>query len=163
MEPSRDHIKQKIEKMRTINYKQEKRLNYFEKSAYRITSFYFIFQGMIFISISKRSSSLPCYHWWIPFTLSLLSSTIYGLTFFSTLTNCIQTLYHLDLNRLELELMIQQLHMGEQQGNQMTQDQLKPDKVQWLRRYALVYLVVLVMLAFAGIMLYACHSFLCNK
>lgn len=170
MESGYDELKRISDELTLINYRQEKRVNGVEKKVHHLSIFYFIFQAMILISISQPSST-RCKRWWVPFTLSLLCSILYGITLTHTIYKFVRTRYQLDMNRLEHEMLRRELHMARYERNPVdspsnpsgvTRELLKPDKVMWVRRYLFICISICVLLGFAAMMLYACHSFPCD-
>lgn len=170
MESGYEELKGRSDELALINYRQEKRVNGLENNCHYLSIFYFIFQAMILISISEPSSA-RCKRWWVPFTLSLLSSILYGITLSHTMYKFVRTRYQLDMNRLEHEMLRRELHVAryrrdpvQSPSNQsgVSRRQLKPDKVMWARRYLFICIAICVLLGFAAMMLYACHAFLCD-
>ncbi|WRX17591.1 hypothetical protein QQP08_010078, partial [Theobroma cacao] len=93
--------------------KQEKGMQLYEKKAKLLTIAFLIFQGIVLISITIQASSSQCQNWWVPFTLSLLSSLIYILAFLNTMANFFRVQYQLDLNFIEQETVNNQIHGAE--------------------------------------------------
>ncbi|KAK6927472.1 hypothetical protein RJ641_006063, partial [Dillenia turbinata] len=162
MEASKvDQLKHDEKEMSSINYRQEKRVDALRNKAIYLTIAYFIFEILILHSLiaSSSSSSLKCQHWWIPFSLSLLVSFLYVITFCHIIIRFVRTQYQLDLSQLDHEAIRHELIT---QKCSDKSEVLKPDKVSWFKRYVYIYVVFACLLAFAVVMLFACHALLCH-
>lgn len=158
-----------------INDKQEKRVRFYETRAYHLTIVYIIFQVLILISVSFLSSSNQCKRWWVPFTISLLASIIFFMAFLEAAISYYNTHYHLDMNYLEQQVINKQIHVsrsaaqcsikiGESSSNEKRpyHEIIKPDVFQLFKRKVYISSIAFNLIVFTVIMLFACHSFLCN-
>ncbi|KAK0598103.1 hypothetical protein LWI29_031675 [Acer saccharum] len=158
-----------------INEKQEKRIRSYETRAQNLTMAYVILQGLILLSVSlNNGSSRPnqCQHWWIPFTISLLCSTIFFIAFLDYVTRFYNTQYHLDLNYMEQQIIYKQIHHQSTKPSSSSSiikikesyDEIliEPDVVQLLKRKVYITVMLLALIGFAVVVLFACGSFLCS-
>lgn len=151
-----------------INEKQEKRVHYYETRAHHLTIMYIFFQGLILISVSVLSSSNQyCKRWWVPFTISLLPSIIFFMAFLEAAISYYNTQYHLDMNWLEQQIINKHIVMSKSaQGSikipESYQEDIKPDIVELFKRKVYISTVVVNLIVFTVVALFACHSFLCH-
>ncbi|RVW37235.1 hypothetical protein CK203_103115 [Vitis vinifera] len=144
-----------------INHNQEKRICHEETKAQNLTTGFAVVQALILNTVVINKPSNRCEHWWVPFSLSLSVGVIYFITIFEVLRKWYLLLYHLDVNYLEQELILLEMHGG---APSWRNDQpLKPDVVKLLRRKAYMTILISAMLAFQALMLHACRSFLCSR
>lgn len=112
--------------------KQQKQIQLYQQKAQHLTIGYLVFQAIAFISITNQALSVQSQNWWIPFTLSLLSSLIYFLAFLSTASSFYQIRYRLHLTSLEQEIVYKQIHEADQShkiqinGESSCSDQQRP-------------------------------------
>ncbi|KAK3219924.1 hypothetical protein Dsin_013894 [Dipteronia sinensis] len=165
-----------------INKKQEKRIRGYETRAQNLTMAYVIFQGLILLSVSLHGSENQCQHWWIPFTISLLCSTIFFIAFLDYVTRFYNTQYHLDLNYMEQQIIYKQIHHKSTKPSSSSSSSsddnddhhsikikksydeilIEPDVVQLLKRKIYITVTLSALIGFAVVVLFACGSFLCG-
>ena len=143
-----------------INHNQEKRIRHEETKAQNLTTGFAVVQVLILNTLVINKPSGRCEHWWVPFSLSLSVGVIYFVTIFEVVKKCYLLLYHLDVNYMEQEAILLEMHGGA--PSRRDDQPLKPDVVKLLRRKAYITILISAMLAFQALMLHACSSFLCN-
>ncbi|KAK3219914.1 hypothetical protein Dsin_013884 [Dipteronia sinensis] len=171
-----------INKLGHISEKQEKLIQFYETRAQNLTMAYFIFQGLILVSVSLHSSSSnnlnQCHDWWVPCTVSLSTSLIFFIVFLDYVTRFYNTQYQLDLNYMEQQIINKQIHETTRSSSisllssdhhrtmKVTSkpycEELKPDVVQLFKRKVYITVTLSALIGFAVVVLFACHSFLCN-
>ncbi|KAL6313084.1 hypothetical protein AAG906_006661 [Vitis piasezkii] len=107
-----DQIKEqekKVEEMRSIVEKQEKRIQSLQSNTFKLANFYFVFQGVILTAISGRMS-LACSHLWLPSTLSSLAGMVNLVALFTIGLKYKRTLSQQHGNQSEYQGAVQELH-----------------------------------------------------
>ncbi|KAJ9702482.1 hypothetical protein PVL29_004295 [Vitis rotundifolia] len=99
----------KVEEMRSIVEKQEKRIQSLRSNTFKLANCYFVFQGVILTAISGRTS-LTCSHLWLPFTLSSLAGMVNLVALFTMGLKYTRTLSQQHENQLEYQAVLQNLH-----------------------------------------------------
>ena len=99
----------KVEEMRSIVEKQEKRIQSLQSNTFKLANFYFVFQGVILTAISGRMS-LACSHLWLPSTLSSLAGMVNLVALFTIGLKYTRTLSQQHENQLEYQAVVQHLH-----------------------------------------------------
>jgi hypothetical protein len=94
-----------LEKLESINKKQEEQIQNLETKAIQLTNLYFVFQGVVLSSISS-ASPVKCNHWWIPFCLSLIAALLNFISIFSTIHYFLKCSEELDQNYEDVHEMI---------------------------------------------------------
>lgn len=167
-----DDLNKNLEELGKINEKQEKRVRYHSTRAVFLTVSNFIFQALIYHSISTTTTTtttIQCNNWWIPFALSLLSFTLFSFSFLDATTSFYRFQYHLDLNHIEQQILFAQIHSARHSrsvkvgdGDRMKYEVLKPDVVQLLKRKFCIGFAIFALIAFEVVILIACRSILCR-
>ena len=82
------------------------------------------------------------------------------ITFWEAVNRWYHLQYHLEVNDLDAEALLLQIHHPHSQL--ADQQPLEPDAVRLMRRKSFIGVLILALLGFQGVMLYACRSFLCH-
>ncbi|KAI8006638.1 hypothetical protein LOK49_LG07G00319 [Camellia lanceoleosa] len=171
-----DDLNKNLEELGKNNEKQEKRVRYQSTRAVFLTVSNFIFQALIYHSISATATTtttttttIQCKNWWIPFALSLLAFTLFSFSFLDAATSLYRFQYHLDLNHIKQQKLYAQIHSARHScsvkvgdGDRMKYEVLKPDVVQLLKRIFCIGFAIFALIAFEVVMLIACRSILCD-
>lgn len=133
-----------------------------ETKAATLTVGYVVSQGAILISISNRSA-LQCYDWFVPFSLSLLLGIVYFVTFWEAVNRWYNLQYRLDLNYLDAEAVLLRIHRPPPpELPDQPPLEAETEAVRLMRRKSFMGILIVALLGFQGVMLYACRSFLCH-
>ena len=138
-----------------INEIQLKRTRHEEAKAATLTVGYVISQGAILISISNRSA-LQCYDWFVPFSLSLLLGIVYFVTFWEAVNRWYHLQYNLDAEALLVRIRRPPPELPDQPPLE------EEATVRLTRRMSFIGVLIVALMGFQGVMLYACRSFLCH-
>jgi hypothetical protein len=181
-----------LEKLESINKKQEEQIQNLETKAIQLTNLYFVFQGVVLSSISS-ASPVKCNHWWIPFCLSLIAALLNFISIFSTIHYFLKCSEELDQNYEDVNEMrlrwrmtngdggfqANDVHVGSSRRDHQEGDtrpmlgtsahqegdrpnRPNPDPVKQMKRRVLCYAAMGLLLGFSCIILYGCRALLCD-
>ncbi|PSS01157.1 ATP-dependent RNA helicase ddx56 [Actinidia chinensis var. chinensis] len=163
-------LKQKSQDLKTLTGDHERRLDYFQTTAYQLANYYFVFQGVILAALSN-TSHLTCHNRWFLFTLSLLAALLNLCMWFTTGVSYIRTMAERDyvwMERNEIETKLRALHyqMKTETTNfssgSDSQDRPWRDRYTEKKRWFYLGVCVVVFLGFASVTLTGCWRILCQ-
>jgi hypothetical protein len=113
-----------LEKLESINKKQEEQIQNLETKAIQLTNLYFVFQGVVLSSISS-ASPVKCHHWWIPFCLSLIAALLNFISIFGTIRYFLKCSEELDQNYEDVNEMRLRQHRTTGDGGGQANDHVQ--------------------------------------
>ncbi|CAL5442635.1 unnamed protein product [Camellia sinensis] len=183
-------IQREIEKLDEMNKKQEQRIRNLETKSIQVINLYFVFQGVILLVLSSSSStssasvatsSLKCHNWWIPFSLSLLATTLNLFAVFDNMSKILKSREELDQAVADLSIMrlygmnrdqvsqvlpgtpLNQPRVGASLRRQVSEVvRPKTGSVRRWKRRLRACLFIGLFVGFSGVVMYGCYTIPCH-